>query len=50
MRKPAWKRRGITREAAIKQYRAVDHAYAKLSRRGSIGREEFNQLLQGKKV
>jgi hypothetical protein len=45
MRKPAWKRRGITREQAISKYRAVDNAYAQLSRRGAISRGEFEKLL-----
>jgi hypothetical protein len=43
-RKPAWKRRGVTREYAMAQYRAVDHAYAQLSRRGSMSSSEFDNL------
>jgi hypothetical protein len=49
MRKPNWKRRGVTRENAIQKQRAVDFANAELSRRGRIRRKEI-EAMKNRKV
>lgn len=46
MRKPNWKRRGITREQAIRQARNVDFAHAQIERRGSVRKDDYDLMKQ----
>jgi hypothetical protein len=47
-RKPNWKRRGITAAQAIRKSKAVDNAYAQLSRVGAMHPVNFYRLCNPK--